>query len=236
MKKLALCFCIWKRHELERIVIEYYLSLSKRFNFDIIVCGSEGKKSAQIAKECVYIEHPNQPVSDKHNALIQSLKGKDYDGAILIGSDDLIEPKLFDFYQNLEHDYFGFPDVYYWKPKTNTLAYWNGFFMGAGRYFSSKTLEACNYTLWRNGLNKGLDTSQRTLLESSGVKLHQISHKDLDTMIVDVKGFGSISSEHIVNAGLKQNGEQDIDMLLNRFDSDTLEKISLLATPTTTDI
>lgn len=120
MKKLALCFCIWKRHKLERIVIEYYLGLSKQFNFDIVVCGSEGEKSAKVARNCVYIEHPNAPVSNKHNALMQSLKGKGYDGAILIGSDDIIEPKLFNYYfqiPNNAKEYKGFEDVYYWQPK-----------------------------------------------------------------------------------------------------------------------
>lgn len=230
MKKLALCFCIWKRHQLERIIIEYYLSLSKRFNFDIVVCGSESEKSAQIAKECVYIEYSNEYVSNKHNALIKSLKGKGYDAAILIGSDDLIEPKLFDYYQSLEHlknTYYGFPDVYYWQPKQNRLAYWFGNFMGAGRYFPIEVIEKMNYNLWRDGLNKSLDTSCRTLLASKGIKVNQKPLKDLDSLIVDVKGFGSISKEGIVQAGINQNGEQELN-LLKRFDQKTIQKIKAL--------
>ena len=229
MNKLALCFCVWKRHELERIVIEYYLKLSKTFNFDIVVCGSEGAKSAQIAKECVYIEYPNQPVSNKHNALMQSLKGKGYDGAILIGSDDLIEPKLFSYYHklaDLKAGYYGFPDVYYWQPKQERLSYWNGRFMGAGRFFSRHVLEDMNYTLWRDGINSGLDTSQRTLLELKGHKINQTSLKQLDAMIVDVKGFGSISSEGIVQAGINQNGAQDIEEIYKRFDKSTINSIT----------
>lgn len=232
MKKLALCFCIWKRHELERIIIEYYLGLCKQFNFDIVVCGSEGAKGAQIAKECVYIEYPNTPVSNKHNALIQSLKGKDYDGAILIGSDDLIEKKLFAYYHkmaNIGTGYYGFQDVYYWQPKQNRLAHWNGRFMGAGRFFTRQVLEKMDYTLWREGLMSGLDTSNRTLLELNGINIKQSKLTDLDAMIVDVKGFGSISSEGIVQAGINQHGEQDLNMLYERFDNTTLDKIKSLS-------
>ena len=235
MKKLALCFCIWNRHKLERIIIEYYLSLSKQFNFDVIVCGSEGAKSALVAKGCHYIEFPNTPVSNKHNALMQSLKGKDYDGAILIGSDDIIEPKLFAYYHkmaNIGTGYYGFQDVYYWQPKQNRLAHWNGRFMGAGRFFTRQVLEDMNYTLWRDGLMSGLDTSNRTLLELNGINIKQAKLSDMDAMIVDVKGFGSISSEGIVQAGINQNGEQDINELYKRFDNNTLEAIQSLAAST----
>jgi hypothetical protein len=81
--------------------------------------------------------------------------------------------------------------------------------------------------LWRSGLNKGLDTSCRTLLDTKGIKISQTTLKELDAVIMDVKGFGSISSEGIVQAGINQNGNQDIS-LLNRFPKFVIEQIKQL--------
>ena len=62
--KLALHFCLYKRHDLESIVIDYYKGLQKKFNFDIIIGGSEGDKSKALAKGCIYYEIENKPISD----------------------------------------------------------------------------------------------------------------------------------------------------------------------------
>lgn len=224
INKIALCFCVWKRTELERIVIDYYKSIQDQYNFDICIVGSEGIKSQSIASGCNYIEHTNKPVSDKHNQLAKMAKG--YKGAILIGSDDLIEPKLFDYYHSLEdseNTYYGFPDVYYWQPKQNRISYWDGIFMGAGRYFPKSVLEKTNFTLWSSGLNKGLDTSCRTLLDTKKIKISQRSLNELDAVIIDVKGFGSISSEGIVQAGIAQDSE-----ILNRFPKWVIDRIKQL--------
>lgn len=226
--KLALAFCVWQRTELEKIVIDYYKGLQSKYKFDIVVVGSEGKKSRTISEGCKYYEYPNTPISNKHNYLIEQCK--DYDGVILIGSDDLIEPKLFDYYLSLPlKGYYGFPDVYYWQPKRERLSYWNGFFMGAGRFYSKDALTKMNYELWTEGLKSGLDTSARTRAELKGMKVQQPKALiELDAMIVDVKGFGSISSEGIVQAGINQNGSQSLS-LLDRFPLCTIEKIKKLS-------
>lgn len=227
--KLAIAFCLWKRSELERIVIDYYKGLQRKYDFDIVVVGSEGSKSRSIAHGCIYHEYPNFPISDKHNYMMQQCK--DYDAVIGIGSDDLIELKLFDYYLSLplnNSSYYGFPDVYYWQPKNNIVSYWNGFFMGAGRLYPKQVLEKMNYTLWTDNLSSGLDTSARTRMELKKIKISQpYSLKDLDAVVLDVKGFGSISSEGIVRAGLNQNGEQSLS-LLDRFPSCTINRIKTL--------
>lgn len=228
--KLALSFCLWQRSELEKIVIDYYKELQNTFDFDIVVVGSEGEKSRAIAEGCIYYEYPNSPVSNKHNFKMQCCK--DYDLVIGIGSDDLIERKLFFYYLSLpikKNTYYGFPDVYYWNPFTKKVAYWDGFYMGAGRAYPRQVLEKMNYNLWTDGINKGLDTSAKGNMNLKGIKIEQpLSLKELGAVILDIKGFGSITNNAIVNAAIDQNGEQSLS-LLDRFPTWVIQKIKNLA-------
>src|SRR6056297_86817 len=92
--KVALVLAIYKRHDLEKIVLDNFRRQSKKFGFEIIVAGSEGETSKRLAKGCHYIEVENDPLSDKHNELIKKAKELDVDGVVLMGSDDIVNDEF----------------------------------------------------------------------------------------------------------------------------------------------
>ena len=204
--KLALHLCVYKRHDLEKIVIDYYKGLQKKYNFDIIVGGSEGKKSKAISKGCIYYEIENKPVSDKHNKLLKHCKG--YDGVICIGSDDLIDEKTFDNYYTYDttrNICYSFQDVYFYRTLDQKFNYFKGGVCGAGRFFTKACLEHMNYEIWENGRNKGIDRSGYMRMIRSGVRLINLVLPDNDFMIVDIKHSLNLSSHALVDGGVEHN-------------------------------
>ena len=59
--KIGLAIGVYKRHDLEKIVIDNYKEQSKKYGFEIIIAGSEGAASKKLAKDCHYIEVENNP-------------------------------------------------------------------------------------------------------------------------------------------------------------------------------
>lgn len=47
---IALIIAVYKRHDLEKIVLDNYRKQSKKFGFDIIVAASEGNVSKRLAR------------------------------------------------------------------------------------------------------------------------------------------------------------------------------------------
>ena len=224
--KLALHLCVYKRYDLEKIVIDYYKGLQKKYNFDIIVGGSEGAKSKAIAEGCIYYEIPNKPISDKHNKLLKHCK--DYDGVIAIGSDDLIDEKTFKHYFKRDttlNRCYSFGDVYFYRTSDNKLNYYKGGICGAGRFFTKACLERMNYEIWENGRNTGIDRSGYVRMIRGGVTLKNTTLPENDFFIVDVKHTINISSHAIVDAGDKVN----LNKFYKRFPKETIDRIKGLS-------
>jgi len=223
--KLALHLCIYKRHDLEKIVIDYYKELQNKFNFDIIIGGSEGEKSKAITEGCIYYEIENLPISDKHNKLLKHCKG--YDGVICIGSDDLIDEKTFAHYYDYDptlNRCYSFQDVYFYRTSDQKFNYFKGGVCGAGRFFTKACLEHMDYEIWENGRNGGIDRSGFNRMIIGGVRMINKTLPANDFMIVDIKHSVNISSHAIVDAGESFNPRK----FFNRFPKETIDKIKEL--------
>lgn len=204
--KIALIVAIYKRHDLEKIVLDRFRKQSKKFGFDIIVAGSEGDSSKKIAKGCHYIEVENSPLSNKHNAMLVKAKELDVDGVVLMGSDDMVSDSYFDWIYSLSKDekhIQGLKDIYFYSVASKTLHYWHGYrnktqSAGAGRFFSRWVLDEMNWKLWKEGLEKGLDNNCTRRLLQKGIKDKSVSMSDKDLFLVDIKHSRSITSEAII--------------------------------------
>ena len=204
--KLALIVAIWKRHDLEQITLDRFREQSIKFGFEIIVAGSEGKVSKNLAKRCHYIEIENNPVSNKHNAMLTKAKQLNVDGVVLVGSDCLLSDGFWKhiYKQNpRSENIVGLKDAYFYSTRTEELGYWKGYAggsqsVGGGRFFSRFVLDKCGWKLWDNDLNKGLDTNCSRKLKSLkiGDKAHRM--EDVNAYIVDVKHSYSITSWRII--------------------------------------
>jgi hypothetical protein len=167
-----------------------------------------GEECKELAKKhgVNYIDSPNNPVSNKHNKLTESLKNVDYDYAILIGSDNFVSSnfveKLTAYLKEHKPDVTQFDGVYFYHQKDKVLTWFEGF-TGVGRAYSKKVIEGCNHKLWREGLNKGLDTSSAAVIKSKGFDINLINMKELGVEILDVKYNSNLSAHAIVYQGQK---------------------------------
>ncbi len=180
-----------------------------------------GKECFDLAKkhDFNYIDSPNNPVSNKHNKLTESLKDVDYDYAVLIGSDNFVSDnfikKLTAYLKEHKPDVTQFDGVYYYHQKDKSSTWFKGL-TGVGRAYSKKVVDACNGQLWRNGLNKGLDTSSGGVVKSKGFTIDTINMTDLGIEVLDVKYNSNLSNHSIVKAGKKVD---DISIDLTQFES-----------------
>ena len=205
--KLAFIFCIYKRHELEKIVINRLIRQSNKFGFEIIIAGSEGRVSKRLAKGCHYIEIDNFPVSNKHNSLLVKAKQLNVDGVVLLGSDDMVSDSYIEFIYKQSKDEFniiGLRDIFFYETRGKKSGHWLGYgssnqSVGAGRFFSKRILEACNWTLWSEGLNSGLDNDCAKRLSSKGIEDISFYMDKINAYCVDIKYTQSITSRSIID-------------------------------------
>lgn len=213
--KIALIIAVYKRHDLTKIALDNFRAQSKKYGFEIIVAGSEGNVSRQLANGCHYIEVPNQPLSDKHNAMVNKAKELNVDGIVLMGSDDIVSDSYFDWVYSLDKDsdkLHGLKDFYFYSTQTHSLHYWGGYkqgkqIAGAGRFFSRAVLDKLSWQLWDSGLYKGLDTCTSNKLKSNGIKEIPVSMESISAFMVDVKHTFSITSLDIIGNCQESNIE-----------------------------
>ena len=230
--RLALVTCIWNRHDLEKIVIDRFKEQSKRFGFELIVAGSEGKSSQEIANGCHYIEIENYPLGRKHNALITKAKELDVDGVVLFGSDDIVSDSYFEFLLKFtpeESNLIGLSDLYFYSTKTKEIGlfkHWgmNKKTIGAGRFYSKAILEQMNWKLWEDEKNVGLDSSSSYLLSINGIQEQAFTMEETDCFLCDIKHTQSITYEDVMEATEKVN----LSIMAKKVGKETATKVQEL--------
>ncbi len=203
--KLAIIISIWQRHDLTKIVFDYYRELTKGYDIEIIIAGSEGEESAALAEGFNYIEVPNYPLSEKNNALLEKAKGLNVDGVILLGSDDFIDRNILDFYYTLENkkNVVGFRDIYFYSTHTGKLAYFSykeHRTIGAGRFYSKYVLDKMDWKIWKGVIQRGLDKNSQENLLTRGITEEIFSLKDVNGFMVDIKHHDNITNHDILDS------------------------------------
>lgn len=191
--RLILLICIWKRPELTNFILNYYNKLKKEYRERveiIVICiGSEKNKSKFICEknDCIYLEHPNEPLSRKWGFGFKAAIKYHPDGVVTLGSDDLISKNTIERYiKCIENNelFLGFYDVYFYSKK-HSLIHWDGYgysaanggmpgrigeTIGAGRFYSKYLLHYLDYNLWGElNINNGLDLASSKKLEHHGI-------------------------------------------------------------------
>jgi hypothetical protein len=228
--RLALIIAIYKRHDLEKLVIERFIEQSKKFGFDVVIAGSEGEISKSLANGCHYIEVENFPVSNKHQEMINYCKGK-YDGVMLFGSDNMVSDEYFELIKsNIDSEkVVGLQDLYFYSTKTKELLYWKGYAdlttsAGAGRYFSKSVLDKLDWKLWSLKRNRGLDSDCNKNLMKKGIEQLVFTMEESKVFLVDVKHSRSITSHAILECCDKQK----VDIMAKKLSTSTAKKVKEL--------
>ena len=201
---IVLNIAIYKRYKLTKIVLDYYRYLMTKYDLQIVVAGSEGNISEDIAKGLHYIEVENEPLTMKYNSMMKYSKKLNPDAVVLLGSDDIICENIVKFYidlvKNKESNVVGFNDLYFYLSEYGTLHHYKSPYQhfGAGRFYPKSVLELTNYNGWEYHKNKGCDAENQRYLESFNVKFRSIYLSDIDGFMVDVKSNFNITSKNFI--------------------------------------
>lgn len=187
---------MWKRPE----VFEIFAKHTKTLGIDVIVAGSEGKKSRNLSEKYGfhYIEIENDPLAAKMNATTLKAKELGYTHVICVGSDDLLSKELIYEYLTLMrkgYDYIGVTDFYFYELESGKAAYWGGYrdrnrighTAGAGRVISKTLLDEWDWMPWDDKDSKYLDNSMQNKLRSSIHPKTTFSLKEKGLLAVDIK-------------------------------------------------
>jgi hypothetical protein len=212
--KLCIVTGMWKRPEVFKIFGQHYQDLG----IDVIVAGSEGKKSKQLSESFgfIYLERPNQPLADKMNATITDGLKRGYTHFICVGSDDLLSKELIDEYINLirkGYEFIGVLDFYFYELGTGKASYWGGYrdrkrfrnTCGAGRVLSRKLVESWNGKVWEG--QRYLDSSMQQRLSVSNVPKYVFKLKDKDLLAVDIKSQTNLTPFKLWDNSCYINGQ-----------------------------
>lgn len=226
MKNIVFIIAIYKRHDLTKIVLDYYRKLSKKYGFKIVVAGSEGQISEELAKGLIYIEVPNEPLTEKNNAMMLKAKSFKPDAVVLLGSDDLICENIIQWYYSLDTEkVMGFSDIYFYSTQHKITSYLHlDKHFGAGRYYPKSVLEKCNYKAWRGKLNKGCDNNSEKYLRSLEVEFERIPLDKINGFLIDIKHDYNISSKNIIFVGNQINN----DIMAKKLNKEVAQKVENL--------
>ena len=215
IRRIAMIQGLWKRHELERQMLAYRQRQARRLRGQVelqtFCAGSEGTLSESIAKDhgAHYIEVPNQPVSQKHQAALESARDWQPDAVIFMGSDNAVSDATLLHYCDMIGDgamLGGF--LTFWYLKDNKLFSWEGYpldthrpdpSVGAGRFHSKALLDRMDWQMWESCNNHSLDyhATQMILRAVPTAKPKNWLNTERDFYLLDVK-----SSQNLTN-GLK---------------------------------
>jgi hypothetical protein len=199
------------RKEIYKFFLERMRHLSREFNIDMLVVGSEGEASRWITEEAgfLYLEHENNPVSDKWNAGLQELEKYNPTHVMSIDSDDFISDSLLKCYiTEIESGFdgiIGIMDSYFitlspWSTDFNKCIYWHGYpstnILGTCRCVPRRILDAVGWELWTDGENSGLGRASKIKMLNAGASSPVLgfSVKEEGWLHLDIKTKGNISS------------------------------------------
>ncbi len=182
--KIIILIPIWKRPELTKKCIEALLKLKPKGIELKVFCmlspddpGLLENLSIMKKHNIYFMAAPNKPLGCKKTFGLVNAIGldKDYDYIMELGSDDFINPKLFDLYGLLISEgvaFFGLNNLYMYSVKQDKLIWvkeyaGEGMTYGAGRMIHRSIIEKLGCDLWDN-YNEGLDTMSAKKIKKAG--------------------------------------------------------------------
>lgn len=207
MNKLAVILPIFKRHELTDLCLKNLSYQRDKYGIDVYVVGSEGLTSFDLVKKYnfYYLEFENNPLSAKFDAALKETQKGNYDGVIVLGSDNFVSGSIIEFYQNVDvsiNAVYGFDDIHFYSTHTKVLATKSSYnsmkmSVGVGRLFTKELLKVANYHLWREVLDRGIDTSSANTIAALGGQHIKIPYTK-EYFMLDVKHELNLSMHEII--------------------------------------
>lgn len=195
---------MWRRPEVFRCWARNIERLKSDFpyvDFQIVVVGSEGIESRNLAKEYdfLYFEHQNQPLGAKANTMWKWMMMVGADFYSITGSDDIISTKTFNNFlgKTAQSDEIGSLSIYFLTPASRELMFAKGY-EGERKGQPMAPYRIISHELAvRIGANPWNPYKERNLDGSFWRRLNPIERKKAyyhDGMIIDIKSQVNINS------------------------------------------
>jgi len=198
LNKLAVILPYWGRPEITKLCFERLNKQRLKFGFDVFVSGDN---DSIVPNGFYTIDMPNLPLGNKLNSLVSQTTN--YDGVIILGSDDFISDSVFELYQTIDctkEVFYGFDDCHVYDAWSKQLKYGINYkdTIGVARLWTKPTLEKMNYKLYESDRNKGLDSNSKVNMLANGIV--EVSLPYNGHFIVDVKCENNITSPEIIES------------------------------------
>lgn len=198
MNRILIFLAVWKRPEITELCFMGINRLKQHPDFQIEALAVISEDSMIPLCEQYGIRwtmYKNEPLGEKKNHGLKQAKYFDFDYFMEIGSDDLILNELLDDYKNYIgiHDVFGITDAAYIDSETGLcrrLISRHSTY-GAGRMIHRSALEKCNWSLWNDKLNRGMDNNSVMSLQRKGIHYTKVKPMEFPG-VVDVKSRENI--------------------------------------------
>jgi len=155
-----------------------------------------------------FVTSENKPVSKKFNAVVESLKEKDWTHLMILGSDDIPNTRLVEHALTLDKwDYCGIDGLWFWglNPRRagfDRFGYFKvgGIIAGTAKVISRRVMDAVDYRPWTDDRSGGMDGSlmkkTRNALAAKGESYtaKRWSLSDVGGFLMDVKYESHVSS------------------------------------------
>ena len=140
--------------------------------------------------------YDNNPVSNKHNHILAKLRGR-VTNILHLGSDDVIDNNYLD--ELLAHkdlDLVWGVGLYFLSSVKGIVRFWDMPFRnaaGPAKLMSAGLMDRCDWHIWEDGLNKGLDHSCYRVMEPHIQSKHIFRVQDVNGIMVDIKSDVNIN-------------------------------------------
>lgn len=184
------------RHDVVRLFAKY-----QKFP---VVCVASTKEDINLAKSFGWdvVKYSNTSLSEKLQYGLEFARTLPHDGLLMLGSDDLVSPQLYEDYIKYIrlYEFVAVKHCYFIDINTGMTRFWRGYKTkrkgepcGAGRLYRKDLLERIDYKLWNNpSLDKGVDSkSWDTIKKTNNIKLINL---DYNRVLVDLKDAESTTS------------------------------------------
>jgi hypothetical protein len=159
--RVAAAIAVWGRPRTAEIVLRQAV---KCFDAVVVVRSPGDPEPAPDIEGVIYVEHTNEPLSDKWTAAIRRA-GELADAVCMLGSDDLVNEAFVAALRDMLDDGYDYiqPSAFWmYDVRTMRCAYGEAFRIGGGRTFSRRMLEHVGWKLWDEpahigGLDSAMD-------------------------------------------------------------------------------
>ena len=153
---------VWKRYNVLELFANALEALKEKgYALEVLAVGSCVEDSV-VCRELgfeYYVNHRNI-LGEKLNVALKEAKKIDFDAMLMLGSDDVLNDKVLDFYIDaFEEDFkfVGFTNCYFYDLEKKNMIKWYGYRgersgepIGAWRCFKRELIEELNWELWGN--------------------------------------------------------------------------------------